>query len=389
MTPERYLERTRALLPALRARITYAEQLRRMPDETFKDFQEAGLFRALQPRRYDGYELDPGTFFQAVMEIGAVCGSSAWVLAIVGVHNWHLGLFDLQAQEDVWRQDTSVQMSTSLSPTGTVTRVTGGFRLQGRWSFSSGCDVCQWVVLGGLVPPVQEGTEPEMRAFLVPRSDYVIDDNWHVVGLCSTGSKDIVVHEAVVPAYRTISYLDMFHLRCPGLAVNTSPLFRLPFGIVFPYALTAPPIGVALGAVQHFREQTQTRLSARDGTRAVDNPFLQVSLAEAVAEVDAARDRLHHNFAEMMALAQAGQAIPLTSRARYRWDAAKATDWSLHAVDRVFAASGGRALFLNNPLQRAWRDVHAMRAHAANNLEQAALIFGRSALDLPPANFRF
>src|SRR5215831_12551107 len=157
MTPETYLARVRSLLPALRERADRAEQLRRLPDETFADFQEAGLFRCLQPKRYGGYELDPGTLYQAVMEIGTVCGSSAWILGVVGVHNWHLALFPPDAQEDVWGKDTSVQLSTSLAPTGTVERVEGGFRMRGRWSFSSMCDHCQWAVLGGVVAPVAEG----------------------------------------------------------------------------------------------------------------------------------------------------------------------------------------------------------------------------------------
>jgi 3-hydroxy-9,10-secoandrosta-1,3,5(10)-triene-9,17-dione monooxygenase len=101
-----------------------------------------------------------------------------------------------------------------------VERVDGGFLLRGRWSFSSGCDFCQWAVLGGTVPPTQEDAPPDVRSFLVPRSDYSIDDNWHVMGLCGTGSKDIVVEKAFVPEYRTLSYLDTFHLRHPGAAVN-------------------------------------------------------------------------------------------------------------------------------------------------------------------------
>ena len=103
MTPEEYLNRARTLIPAIRERAPSMEQLRRLPDETFKEFQEAGLFRAIQPKRYGGYELDPGVFFQAGVEIGTVCGSSAWCLTVVGVHNWQLGLFPPQAQEDVWR----------------------------------------------------------------------------------------------------------------------------------------------------------------------------------------------------------------------------------------------------------------------------------------------
>src|SRR6516162_7160456 len=206
VTPEEYLGRARALLPALSERTRRAEQLRRLPDETFADFQEAGLFRALQPKRYGGYELDPGVFYQAVMEVGTVCGSSAWILGVIGVHNWHLAILPPQAQEDVWGEDTSVQLSTSLAPTGTVARVPGGFRLKGRWSFSSGCDFCQWAVLGGIVPPATPGEPPEARVFLVPRRDYAIDDNWYVTGLCASGSKDLVVADAFVPEYRTHSY---------------------------------------------------------------------------------------------------------------------------------------------------------------------------------------
>jgi len=151
----------------------------------------------------------------------------------------------------------------------------------------------------------------------------------------------------------------------------------------------APAIGAALGALQLFRERTRTRVTARDGARVAEDPFVQFRLAEATSEVEAARDRMLGNFAEMMDLARAGKEIPLESRARYRWDAAKATTWSVQTVDRLFEASGGRAIFLNNPIQRAWRDVHAMRAHAGNNPDKAALIFGRSEFGLPPQELRF
>jgi 3-hydroxy-9,10-secoandrosta-1,3,5(10)-triene-9,17-dione monooxygenase len=389
MTPEVYLDRIRALLPALCERAAETERMRRLPDTTLRDFQEAGLFRALQPKRYGGYELDPDTFYQAVMDMGTVCGSSAWILSVVGIHNWQLGLFHPQAQEDVWHDDTSALLSTSLAPTGTVERVEGGFRLYGRWSFSSGCDFCQWVVLGGIVPPQREGDSPDPRIFLVPRSAYTIDDNWYVMGLCGTGSKDIVVEDTVVPEYRTLSYHDMFYLRYPGTVVNDAPLYCLPFGSLFPCAIAAPAVGTARGALQTFREQTKTRVSTRDNLRVAEDPFIQFRLAEAAAAVDAAQDRLLRNCEEMMRMTRAGQEIPLATRARYRWDAAKAVDGSVRAVDRLFEAGGGRSVFLHNPLQRAWRDVHAMRAHVGNNPERAAAVFGRSEFGLPPQDLRF
>jgi 3-hydroxy-9,10-secoandrosta-1,3,5(10)-triene-9,17-dione monooxygenase len=377
------------LIPAIRERARPAERLRRLPDETFAELQEAGLFRCLQPKRYGGYELDPGTLYQAVMEIGAVCGSTAWILGVIGIHNWHLALFAPQAQDDVWGKDTGIQVSTSLAPTGTVTRVDGGFRLRGRWSFSSGCDFCQWAALGGLVPPLGDSDAPDMRTFLVPRSDYTIDDTWYAVGLCGTGSKDVVVDDAFVPGYRTHSYRDAFYLTNPGAAVNDAPLYRLPFGLVFPACISSPAIGVALGALEAFRDQTTIRISPRDRSRVAEDPFAQLALAEAAAEVTAARDRLLGDFAEAMRTVRDGPELSLAQRARYRWDTAKAVDRSVRAVDRLFEASGGRGVFLDNPIQRAWRDVHAIRAHAGNNLERAAFVFGRSEFGLPPVDFRF
>src|SRR5947207_9503129 len=129
MTPDEFLGRVRDLLPAIRERAPRAEQLRCLHDDTLADFQEAGLFRAMQPKRYGGFELDPGVFYQAATEIGAVCGSTGWVFAVIGVHNWHLALFPPQAQQDVWGEDDSGQLSTSLAPTEQNERVECGCKL--------------------------------------------------------------------------------------------------------------------------------------------------------------------------------------------------------------------------------------------------------------------
>jgi len=240
-----------------------------------------------------------------------------------------------------------------------------------------------------MVPPAEKDQPPDARVFLVPRSDYVIDDNWHVMGLCATGSKDLVVEDAFVPEHRTHSYLDAFHLNHPGTAINDAPLYRLPFGLVFANGITAPAIGAALGTLEAFREQARRRVNVRDQSRVVEDPFVQYRLAEAAAEISASRDRLLNNFAEMMRLVRAGEEIPLSMRARCKWDAGKAVDSSVKAVDRLFEASGGRGIFLDNSIQRAWRDVHAMRAHAGNNPERAAFVFSRSEFGLPPTDIRF
>jgi 3-hydroxy-9,10-secoandrosta-1,3,5(10)-triene-9,17-dione monooxygenase len=382
ITRDEYLLRVRELIPLLRERASLTEELRRLPDETVKDLKESELLRALQPRRWGGLGASALDFFDAVLEVGTVCGSTAWVMSVLGVHSWQLGLFPEAAQQDVWGEDTSTLISSSYAPTGHVEAADGGFRLRGRWSFSSGCDHCQWVFVGGLVPG-DDGV-PDMRTFLVPRADYEIDDNWHVAGLSGTGSKEIVIDGAFVPEHRTHRAADAFAFTSPGLASNPDPVLRLPFPPVFGWAIAVPAIGVARGALALYTEQTRSRRSAYDGSEVSGGVGVQLRLAQAASEIDAATARLRESLQQMSRAAASGGGVPIPLRARARFDAADAVARSVRATDLLFEASGGRALFLDNPLQRAFRDVHAMRAHAINDPEAAAQIFARSELGGDP-----
>ena len=215
--------RARALIPVLRARALETAKLGQLPPATIDDFQQAGFFRIMQPKRYGGYELPPHAFFEVQMLLAEGCMSSAWVLGVVAIHNWQLGMFDARAQQDVWGKDSSILISSSYMPVGKVKHVDGGYRLSGRWGFSSGSKHCEWVFLGAVIPPKSEGDAPDYRTFLVPRSDYKIIDNWDVSGLEGTGSHDIVVEDAWVPEHRTHRAMDGFTGNNPGCKENTNP----------------------------------------------------------------------------------------------------------------------------------------------------------------------
>ncbi len=380
------LERTRKLIPQLEAGAAETEQLRRVPEDTVAALQRAGLMRALQPRSWGGLELDPLGFYEAAAEVAAACPSTGWVLAVLGVHPWQLALFPEHAQRDVWQDDPDAAISSSYAPTGSVDPVKGGFRVRGRWSFSSGCDACTWVFLGGFVPNAHGSRD--MRTFLLPRSDYTIDDTWHVAGLAGTGSKDIVVDDAFVPEHRTHRFLDAFQLRNPGRTANPGPLYRLPFGCVFAWGVAAPALGAAQGALDACREQMREKLSAYSRGTVAEDPFAQVHLAEAAGEITAARSEMREVWERMTTLVHDGREIPMELRVRTRFTAANVVGRSVRAVDLLFAAAGGQAIFLDNPLQRFFRDVHAMRAHFINNPDRAARLFGQTQLrpDAPPAD---
>ena len=221
---DQLLANARALQPVLRERITQAESDRMLSAETIRDFHDAGFWRMLQPKRYGGLEVHPNTFFDVQMTVAEACSSTSWVLGVVAVHAWQLALFDKRAQDEVWGDNPEALVSSSYAPTGKVKRVEGGFEISGRWSFSSGCDHCDWVFLGGFAP-VEEGSPPDMRTFLVPKSDYTIEDNWHTMALKGTGSKDVVIDKAFVPEYRTHRMSDGFRCDNPGNAENPAALY--------------------------------------------------------------------------------------------------------------------------------------------------------------------
>jgi 3-hydroxy-9,10-secoandrosta-1,3,5(10)-triene-9,17-dione monooxygenase len=370
------------LLPALRERTQQAEDTRNVPAESIKSLEETGFFRLLQPASHGGLEADPVTFYTAVRMIASACGSTGWVASVVGVHPWQLALFPPQAAEDVWGDNPDSRMSSSYAPTGRAKMVEGGHRLTGRWSFSSGCEHATWVLLGGIVPD-ENGKPADFRTFLLPRSDYAIDDVWDTTGLRGTGSNDIVVDGAFVPEHRSLSFTDVSRCSCPGHELNTAPLYRLPYGSVFSYAITTPVIGMATGAYGAHVEYQRSRVRASYvGQKAAEDPHSQVRIARAAAEIDAAWLALETNFAELMAHARNQEKIPMPLRLRVRRDQVLGTGRAIAAIDLLFENSGGRALKIGTAIQRFWRDAHAGRVHAINDPERALAAFGRGELGL-------
>ena len=370
------LDAVRDLLPQFRERADEAERLRVVPESSIKDLEASGFFRLLQPRRFDGLESDPVDFYTAVRMIASACGSTGWVSSVLGVHPWQVALFHDKAQQAVWGEDTTTRLSSSYAPTGKARLVDGGYQLSGRWSFSSGCDHASWVLLGGLVSN-DEGQIVDFKTFMVPRSDYAIEDVWNVVGLRGTGSNDIVVDDVFVPDEFTLSMGDTGRCFGPGQEQNTSDLYKLPFHSVFTSTITAPIVGMATGAyAEHVEMQRKRVRAAYIAEKAVNDPFASVRIARASSEIDAAWALLMSNLREMQDLVAKGVKIPLNLRLKVRRDQVIGTERAVAAIDTLFEASGGRALAEGTYLQRAWRDAHAGRVHAANDPERALVMYG-------------
>lgn len=368
------IERARALVPGLAERAQTCEDLRRLPDETVQEFVDAGFYRILQPAKYGGYELPPMVLYEVAMELARGCPSSAWCLCLVGIHNWEVGILDPRVAEDLWGQDPDVRYSSSYAPTGRVETVEGGYRLSGRWAFSSGCDHCSWVMVGAA--GAERNGVPDPISLLVPRPDYEIVDTWHVAGLKGTGSKDIAIEDVFVPDYRVHHLVDSYGMNDPGRATFTARTYQYPFGLVFGMCLTSVMMGIAQAAHELCRDKLASRLGAFDGRPMTEDPLNRSRLSKAHAQLSGNRLRFDQAFDRMDLHLDAGEPIPVELRAELHWNLQDIAQTNAALVTTYFKLSGGGGLRLDNPMQRYWRDIHAGCNHAFLNADRGASNFG-------------
>lgn len=370
------LDRIDENLQFIRDRAQETEDLRKLHPEVVAKLEEIGFFKLLQPKQWGGYEADMEVFYTAVKNIASACPSSGWCASILGIHNWHLALFSQQAQEEVWGEDTSVRISSSYAPMGAAKRAEGGVILNGHWRWSSGCEYADWVFVGGPVLD-DEGKLVDFCTFLVEKSQYKIEDVWHVVGLKGTGSNDIIVKDQFIPEHRVLSFGTMGETKSPGLEQNTNPIYKMPWGTVHPTTITSPIIGMAEGCYQVHVDHQRERVRAAFGTAVKKDPFAKYRLAEAASEIEAAWLQVATNIRTEQQTIEGGGYPDMELRARARRDQVRATQRSIDAINLVFSNSGALAVEATSPIQRFWRDANAGRVHAANEPTKGYIVWGQ------------
>jgi alkylation response protein AidB-like acyl-CoA dehydrogenase len=377
------------LVPMLRERAQATEVARRVSAETTAAFRDAGFFRLMQPARYGGYEYGFTAFIDVITELGRGCTSSAWACAIGTIHQWLIAGFPEEAQDDVWRNNPGAYACVSYAPTGTTEMVDGGCLIQGRWQFVSNVDNSEWVILGAQFPAADKASPPAPGFVLVPRTDWSIEDNWHVAGQSGTGSKTVRIDKPTfVPAHRRLMIADAASGSSPGTAVNTNRLYRVPMLSALPVCLVSPLLGTAQGAVEEFITLCGTRVTrgavAGAGNRLSEFFPVQSRLAEASAMADAARLLINRDTAEVERLTLQGQPLSVDQRIRNRRDHAFAARMARDAVDVLFSAVGGNGLALDQPIQRMWRDASAIVRHITLNWDAVSSMVGQHLLGLTP-----
>lgn len=375
------IERARRLVPLLKSRAAQAERDFKVPVETVAEMQEAGLFRVLQPKEFGGYEIDLRTFFEIQMTLAEGCMSTAWIYGVIGVHPWQLARFPIEAQREVWSEDSSTLISSTYMPVAKVTPVEGGYRISGRWGFSSGSEHCNWCLLGGILP-AEHDLPAEHGTFLLPISDYRIEQNWDVLGLRGTGSHDIVVEDAFVPAHRVQRTNNGSPEATPGRKVNTNPMYAIPFAQVFTRAVSTSAIGALQGAINEYCTNAAQHIG-KHGSKTAEDPMAQTAVADAVITVDGLKLVLERNYAHLMDLARNDQCPDVETRLLYRYQSSYVTNICAEKISELLRNMAASGLYSSNPVARLFRDVHQARGHIANNYMLYGRSFGAVQLGLP------
>lgn len=387
------MDRATALRPVLRERARQTELDRRVSPEVTDMLNSAGLYRAVQPRRFGGSELPLEDLRRLAYTVGTGCTSTGWCFGLSAAVSWMLAMFPDEAQHDVWDDAPGTVMAACIAPTGKAERnPDGSFRLRGRWGFASNCDNAQWLALGALLDE-GDGKPPRAMFLLVPKARYTIVDTWFTVGLAGTGSKDIAIDaEITVPAHRTVFFNQLLDQSAPGSDVNGGALYRVPLLSGFPPLIANPALSALRGALDEFIDTVAGR-ATRGAFVGAGNTIAQFGhVQSAVAEGEAALDAAHLVLSRDLQLATDlaarfatdGNRVTQQQRIDFRRGHAYVVRLCVNAINSLYDAVGGTGIHLDSGVQRAWRDINAVAHHISVNWNAVSTMHGQMRLGLPP-----
>jgi alkylation response protein AidB-like acyl-CoA dehydrogenase len=374
-TTEFFVDRARALIPALRARGRRTEEARMILPETVEEFRQAGFFQIASAKPYGGYQLGIHAVVRTAFEVGRGCGSSAWMASQWGGHNFMVGWFPEQGQQEYWATGPDTLSSTASSVMRLDIQPEGeGYRVRDtQLRFSSGCDYAQWILM---ISPHGIG--------LVPKSDFEVLDDWFVSGLRGTGSKSIVIKDAFIPAHRFVGMADLKNGTTPGALRSEDPYLRVPLNLVLNQLLCAAITGMARGVQDIFEERVLKRKDLHTGNPARESHGAQLRFAESHAEVEAARLFQKSCCETLLDWGTQGHVPSIVERARLRRDVTYAAKMAVQSTQRLLSQGDASGMFDDSPLGRLGRDVYMAGLQASLTWDEPAMTFSRTRWDVTP-----
>ena len=381
---EEMVARAAALTAVLAARAEDVERSRMIHPDTVRDLWDTRLWTAVKPKRYGGLELDYGVFIDLSDHIGRGCASTAWIFGNLLSHDWMLAMWRPEAQDEVWKDNPTALIASSLVATaGTAKPVAGGFEISGEWPYCSGIDPSDWMMMAAMI----DDDGPRRPLWLVvPRAAFEEIDTWQVSGLVGSGSRDVKCDGVFVPDHMTLFPHEARGGPTPGSVHVPALLYQLPVLGLFPHILVGPMVGIAQGAYDDYVGEIRDRTATYNSSKLAEHTQIQMKVAEAGALIQAARLMAHDNIREAERVAESGRIPTVAEKTRWRRDGAYAAQNCVKSIQILQSAIGAAGNYLSHPFQRRFRDMHAAASQIQVNFDINGAEFGRVELGLEPVN---
>jgi indole-3-acetate monooxygenase len=365
-----WVERARALAPAVEQWRDAGERERHLPHPLFEALRDAGVFRMSVSTVLGGDEVEDETAVRVTEELSRQDGSIGWNVMIASGAAIAASCLPAAALREVYRGGPDTVIAAGLPPQGAAVPVPGGFRLTGRWAFASGCQQADW--MAGSSPVMAQGTpcfrpdgRPDGRTFFLPAGACEILDTWHTAGLRGTGSHDWRVTDVFVPEERSLPLLRDGPREPGALSLRDFVAYNGP-------RVAAVALGIAREAIDTFTALARTKTPALATSPLAAQHTTHERVGRAEARLRSGRAFLYETLRELPR--SPGWSEPLSEdlRARLRLASAHAAQSAAEAVDLMFNAAGTTAIYASSRLERCFRDVHVATQHvgvAPSNIE--------------------
>lgn len=372
------VEGVRALTPEMRDRAAEVDRTRSVSADMVSKIRRTGVFKVTQPKRYGGYALPTKVGADAIFEASAACGSTGWTTAVLALHQWEVAHLPQEGQEEIWGETPDALCSSAYAPTGSVTPTKGGYILNGKWGFSSGCDHADWSIIGGVRPPRNENEQPTLCSFFVRAKDRKIIDDWHVLGLRGTASKSLVLEGVFVPEHRHHTTFQAMPIK-----KELDPAFNVNFTVLFTEYLAACALGMAQGVLDLYIERSRSRIGSMDQSKFADNPDVHRYIADVEYVINAGRALMDKNQMDSFEKVANATELETKDNARKVWELAKSVHLASEAAYKLYVVSGAHTIFEGDPIQRAMRDLQAGTTHVAFGFNAFGRNYGGMCMDRP------
>lgn len=339
-----------ALAPVAAERAVEIEELRRLPPDIAQQLVEAGLFRFCIPHELGGVEGHPAELVRMIEALSRGDAAVGWCLMIGATTAVGAAYLPADEARTIYGPADAVTGGV-YAPRGKAVAVDGGYRVTGRWQWGSGCQHSTWLMLGAIV----DGAPPVVRQFYFPAAEVTIHDTWFAAGLRGTGSNDLEVRDAFVPASRCVAITEPPRLE--------GALYRFPVFGLLALGVCSVTFGIARAALDEITGVAGAKTATGQSRKLAERPAVQSAVAESTAALEAARAYLFDAIAVAWRLAETGAPLTLDARARLRMAATHGALTSARVVDAAYNLGGGTSVYETSPLQRYFRNVHVATQH--------------------------